>query len=156
MRLILIVAVALTSFLKAQTAISHEILAAHNRVRAGVGVPALEWSQQLANVAQQWAIELAASGKFAHRPKGRYGENLFEMRGARANPADVLAAWAGEARDYDAAGNSCRSGAVCGHYTQIVWRNTAKVGCGVARRGLREVWVCNYDPPGNWVGERPY
>jgi pathogenesis-related protein 1 len=19
-----------------------------------------------------------------------------------------------------------------------------------------ENWVCNYDPPGNWVGEKPY
>jgi pathogenesis-related protein 1 len=30
------------------------------------------------------------------------------------------------------------------------------VGCGVARSGRTEVWVCNYDPPGNYVGERPY
>jgi len=45
---------------------------------------------------------------------------------------------------------------VCGHYTQIVWRDTKQVGCGVARDNRREIWVCNYDPPGNWVGHRPY
>jgi PadR family transcriptional regulator len=49
---------------------------------------------------------------------------------------------------------SCRG--VCGHYTQIVWSNTREVGCGVARDSNREVWVCNYNPPGNWIGERPY
>jgi len=26
----------------------------------------------------------------------------------------------------------------------------------VARGAGREVWVCNYDPPGNWIGKRPY
>jgi pathogenesis-related protein 1 len=140
----------------AQTATSREMLVAHNQARADVGVPPLEWSQQLAAVAQQWANELAGSGKFTHRPKGRYGENLFEMRGARANPAELVAGWAGEAEDYDATRNACRTGKVCGHFTQLVWRNTTKMGCGVARRGAREVWVCNYYPPGNWVGERPY
>ena len=155
MRAVLILAVALTSLLEAQSA-SVEMLAAHNRVRAGVGVPPLEWSPQLAAVARQWANELATSGKFAHRPKSRYGENLFEMSGARATPADVVAAWADESKDFDAPRNACRTGKVCGHYTQLVWRNTTKVGCGVARRGPREIWVCNYDPPGNWVGERPY
>ena len=156
MRLVLIVAAALTSFAAAQSTNSREMVAAHNLVRSGVGVPPLEWSEQLAGVAQQWANELTASGKFAHRPKGRYGENLFETRGARANPTDAVAAWAGEAKDYDVTRNACRNGSACGHYTQLVWRNTTKVGCGVARRGSREVWVCNYDPPGNWVGERPY
>ena len=153
--MIFIVAVVFTLHLDAQLS-STEMLAAHNRVRGGVGVPPLEWSAQLAAVAQQWASELAASGKFAHRPKGRYGENLFEIHGARATPAEIVAAWAGEAKDYDAARNVCHTGKVCGHYTQLVWRTTTNVGCGVARRGTREVWVCNYDPPGNWAGERPY
>ena len=121
-----------------------------------MGLPPLVWSQTLAAVAQQWANELIARGKFAHRPKNKYGENLFEIQGARAKPAEVVADWAAEARDYDAARNTCRTGAVCGHYTQLIWRNTKEVGCGVAQRGRREVWVCNYDPPGNWVGERPY
>jgi len=156
LRQIFLIAVALTCFLEAQTDVSRALLAAHNKVRAGVGVRPLEWSAPLAAVAQQWADEMAASGKFAHRPKGRYGENIFEIQGAKADAAEVVSDWAGEVKDYDAASNSCSSGKVCGHYTQLVWRSTLKVGCGVARRGSREVWVCNYDPPGNWAGERPY
>jgi hypothetical protein len=89
-----------------------------------------------------------------HRSEPIYGENLFEMRGASASPAQVVAAWASESRNYDYNSNRCRG--VCGHYTQIVWKDTKEVGCGVARGGGREVWVCNYDPPGNWAGKRPY
>ncbi len=99
---------------------------------------------------------MLASGRFAHRTKSQYGENLFEIRGARAAPSEVVTAWADEAKDYDATRNACRTWRVCGHDTQVVWGNTAKVGGVVARRGAREVWVCNYDPPGNRAGERPY
>ena len=46
-----------------------------------------------------------------------------------------------------------------GHYTQIVWKNTTKVGCGIANsltdRGGEWV-VCRYSPPGNYVGQKPY
>ncbi len=46
--------------------------------------------------------------------------------------------------------------AQCGHYTQIVWRGTTTLGCAVARSSFREVWVCEYSPAGNIVGQRPY
>ena len=49
---------------------------------------------------------------------------------------------------------------VCGHYTQIVWKNTERIGCGKAtsrQNGLFTVyWVCQYDPSGNYVGQKPY
>jgi uncharacterized protein YkwD len=137
-------------------ALPRKMLAAHNQVRSSVGVTPLNWSPKLAAVAQQWADDLLARGQFRHRPKNQYGENLFEIRGGRAKPAEVVAEWAAEAKDYDAATNRCRARAMCGHYTQLVWRNTKEVGCGVSQRRGRQVWVCNYDPPGNWVGERPF
>jgi hypothetical protein len=72
----------------------------------------------------------------------------------------VVDAWGNEKKDYDYANNSCQSGAVCGHYTQVVWRSTKLVGCGVAScsagNSKAQVWVCQYSPPGNYVGERPY
>ena len=89
-----------------------------------------------------------------HRPKSAYGENLFEITGGDASGTQVVNAWAAESRNYDYRRNKCRK--VCGHYTQIVWRDTREIGCGVARGRGREVWVCDYDPPGNWVGQRPY
>ena len=74
--------------------------------------------------------------------------------GSRASAAEVVGYWAAEARDYSYRANTCRG--MCGHYTQLVWNDTREVGCAVASEPGREVWVCNYDPPGNWVGERPY
>jgi uncharacterized protein YkwD len=130
------------------------MLAAHNAVRRRVGTAPLIWSDGLAERAQNWADTLLARGQFAHRPNGAYGENLFAITGAAATPEQVVEDWAAESRDYNYRSNKCHG--VCGHYTQIVWGNTREVGCAAARGGGREVWVCNYDPPGNWVGERPY
>ncbi len=76
------------------------------------------------------------------------------MTGGTATPHQVVAAWADEAREYDHGTNSCSG--VCGHYTQIVWRTTRAVGCAVGSDAHRQVWVCEYEPAGNWVGYRPY
>jgi pathogenesis-related protein 1 len=134
--------------------LAREILAAHNDVRARYDVPPVRWSNRLAAHAQEWANHLLQERQFSHRPHPIFGENLFDITGARAAPSEVVGDWASEARDYSYRANTCR--AVCGHYTQLVWAGTREVGCAVARDPGREVWVCNYDPPGNWIGQRPY
>ena len=138
----------------APSSLARDMLAVHDAVRAQVGVAPLAWSDRLATHAQDWADTLLARKQFAHRPNSTYGENLFEITGAAASSAQVVNAWAAESRNYDYRSNGCRG--VCGHYTQIVWGGTTEVGCAVARGGGREVWVCDYDPPGNWAGKRPY
>lgn len=135
------------------------ILAEHNRVRAEVRpaasppLPPLVWDESLASLARNWA-ERCPRG---HRPRNRYGENLYWSGGAPATPAAAVASWAREARYYDYASTVCtkdgrRDWAACGHYTQLVWRDTTRLGCAV-RSGcpgdLENVVVCNYDPPGN-------
>jgi pathogenesis-related protein 1 len=134
--------------------LARDMAAAHNAVRARAGVAPLVWSDRLAAGAQAWANTLMARKQFVHRPNGIDGENLFEITGATASPSQVVGYWAAESRNYDYSSNGCRG--VCGHYTQIVWRETKEVGCAVARGGGREIWVCNYAPPGNRVGKRPY
>jgi uncharacterized protein YkwD len=134
--------------------IAQEIVDAHNRWRSRVGVAPLQWSPQLANYAQEWANHLASTGQFDHRTSGQYGENLFWGSGRRFSATEVVNDWGNEVKDYDYANNSCRG--ICGHYTQIVWKQTTEVGCGVARSGNEEVWVCNYNPRGNRRGQSPY
>jgi pathogenesis-related protein 1 len=134
--------------------IRDEILAAHNAWRAKVGTPPLTWSGTLATSAQQWAATLIQNGKFEPRRDGRLGENLLETVGGNTSPSSVVEAWASERSNYHHATNRCS--ARCGHYTQVVSAGSRKVGCGSARRGQREVWVCDYDPPGNIAGESPY
>ena len=138
----------------APASLSRHMLAVHNAVRARVGMPPLSWSHRLAARSQDWADTLLARKQFIHRPNSTYGENLFQITGTTASPAQVVNAWAAESRNYDYISNRCSG--MCGHYTQIVWGDTKEVGCAVARGRGREIWVCNYDPPGNRVGRRPY
>lgn len=146
--------IAIAAPLSSAGSLETEMLAAHNAVRAEIPVPPLAWSRKLAAVAQKWADHLLASGRFEHHSHPPYGENLFEARGGEATPLEVVAAWASEAADYNYRTNLCKS--KCGHYTQLVWSSTREVGCAVARGGRRQVVVCEYNPPGNWQGERPW
>jgi uncharacterized protein YkwD len=133
-----------------------EMLSLHNAVRSTVGLPPLAWSGKLEQAAQEWADLLVKDGSFRHRPHSPFGENLFAVTGMEYLPRQVVFGWTSEAKDFDYPANRCKPDRACGHYTQIVWRNTREVGCAVARGGSREVWVCEYAPPGNYSGMRPY
>ena len=135
-------------------ALPREMLAAHNQIRARVNVQPLIWSSDLAARAQDWADQLLRQDRFYHRPKSNLGENIFEILGGHVSAAEVVGDWASEAESYNYRANTCRG--LCGHYTQVVWRGTRELGCAVASKNGREVWVCNYSPHGNWVGERPF
>lgn len=134
--------------------VPQEIVAAHNVVRSKLGVSPLVWSDNVAKVAQVWANTLLAKGTFEHRTDHKYGENLLEATGIEPTPSQVVSEWADEAKNYQYSANSCSE--VCGHYTQLVWRDTKEVGCAVVQDSTRQIWVCNYAPYGNVVGERPY
>lgn len=146
-----------------------DMLAAHNAVRAGAtpapspALPALTWDTGAETKAAAWA----EGCKFEHNPgRGDLGENIAAATPDHWQTADVVADWADEAVDYDYNYNRCAQGAVCGHYTQIVWRNTTRVGCATkvctknspfgAQFPTWQFWVCNYAPPGNYSGQRPY
>src|SRR5262245_27650980 len=85
----------------------HDFLAAHNAVRAHVGVPPLRWSEKLAARSFEWALTMVVRSQFKHTPGHSFGENLYEIRGGKATPAMVVDAWASEDRDYDYRGNRC-------------------------------------------------
>jgi uncharacterized protein YkwD len=148
---------------------ARDMLTAHNQARANARpapkppLPALQWSAETAKVAEAWAAKCS----FEHNPgRGPFGENLAAATPGAWKTADVVKDWAGEAANYDPSRNTCASGKVCGHYTQLVWRNTTHVGC--AKRTCTknspfgkdfptwDFWVCNYAPPGNVVGQKPY
>ena len=150
------------------TPFAREMISAHNSVRlSATPVPnpalaVLTWSSTAASKAQAWADGC----KFEHNPNlSGFGENLAAATPNALTTAGVVQGWAGEASSYDYGRNLCAPGKVCGHYTQLVWRDTTQVGCAtkVCSTGSPfpgftqwQLWVCDYSPPGNFVGQRPY
>jgi pathogenesis-related protein 1 len=119
-----------------------------------------------------------------HRSESEYGENIAGWMGARSRHAEsAVAFWLEEKADFDALNlmGSYRVGdetgkterdregrerpVIVGHYTQIVWRTTTHLGAAslefelVGDRGESRTYaaiICNYDPPGNRQGGKPY
>lgn len=133
------------------------MVAAHNKWRKELGLPPLEWSNELAGVAQTWANKLKRRGCNMKHSSSQYGENLYWSSGMTPSPEDVVASWASERKYFNHKKKKCNGPWYkCGHYTQLIWKNTKKVGCAVAYCGDQQIWVCNYDPAGNYSGEKPY
>jgi pathogenesis-related protein 1 len=133
-----------------------EMLGAHNKVRFQRQIPPLRWSTRLEAAAHDWAEHLSSIGALQHDRSRRVGQNLFVSYGRQMRPSFVVGKWAGESKDYDERRFKCAPGEVCGHFTQIIWRGTKEVGCGVAGGDNGQFWVCYYSPPGNFIGEKPY
>lgn len=148
------------------------IVDAHNKLRTQAGLTEkLSYSSSLAASAQDWVNNLKRTNACQMRhskPDGRYGENLYWASALKWSDGrrdlqkviseQVVDSWGSERADYDYAHNHCKQGKMCGHYTQMVWRSTTTVGCAVAvcENTKEQVWACQYQPAGNWVGNKPY
>ncbi|XP_030535702.1 pathogenesis-related protein PRB1-3-like [Rhodamnia argentea] len=133
-----------------------EFLDGHNAARKAVGVPLLAWDASLATYARAYANQRRADCRLVHSPGYAFGENLFWGQGGRWSAGDATAAWVAEKRWYHYADNSC-SGQECTHYTQVVWRTTRRVGCSKIICNSGDTFIaCEYYPPGNYIGQRPY
>jgi len=123
-------------------------LKGHNDYRAKHGAQPLTWSTELENTAQTWANGC----KFEHS-HGKYGENI-----AAGSPtlsiSDAIRMWTtDEEKQYDP------NSPTYSHFTQVVWKATTQLGCasktcsGGLYPGSWTYHVCEYNPPGNVIGE---
>lgn len=135
----------------------------HNNVRKEVGSPPLEWSNDLATYAQEWANYLAQNGcALQHRPnigrwKQQYGENIFWGAGKTYTLQDAAKSWYSEKKFWRGGKLTGRNWSKSGHYTQMVWSKSTKVGIAKATcKNGATIIVANYDPAGNMMGEKPY
>ncbi|PZR10803.1 MAG: hypothetical protein DI536_19200 [Archangium gephyra] len=138
---------------------------AHNVERANAmpapspALPLVSWSASAASLAEDWARRCV----FEHRDPSDLGENLHASS-REPTITEVIQGWAAEKSDYTYTTNTCRVGKQCGHYTQVVWRSSVGIGCATQRcttgspfgSGTWFLVVCNYDPPGNFIGQKPY
>ena len=161
-------------------------LAGHNEIRSDVAsglvgneptatdMAKLDWDDDLAGVVQNWVDRCI----WDHNPnrRGEYaalvggntyvGENLavYLTTGSPPNLVDfALGSWFEEVEDYSYGPFASESGA--GHYTQLVWADTHRVGCGLAvcpgsAFGYPNYTAyylgCDYAKGGNFVGSHPY
>ncbi|EED18728.1 extracellular SCP domain protein Pry1, putative [Talaromyces stipitatus ATCC 10500] len=136
----------------------YDILNQTNYYRRQHNATGVIWNDTLATYAKQWAKPC----NWKHSG-GPYGENLAE---GYSNVTAAVDAWAIESKKYDynrPTGFSEKTG----HFTQLVWKATTDVGCGLAdcsanlngdnggKTGKAVGWflVCEYWPPGNVVGD---
>ncbi|KAM3430389.1 hypothetical protein MY4824_007718 [Beauveria thailandica] len=141
----------------------------HNAYREDHSAGGLSWDPTLA----AYALELAQTCVFAHNTSMggddfHFGQNLA-MAASSGDLGSMDSAvgkaskdWYAEVKDY---GNSYgqqnpATSAMIGHFTQLVWKNTQKVGCATFKCPPGAKWdmpslytVCNYSPPGNVQGE---
>mmetsp|Transcript_114329 Transcript_114329/g.330274 ORF Transcript_114329/g.330274 Transcript_114329/m.330274 type:complete len:252 (+) Transcript_114329:73-828(+) len=128
------------------------ILELHNYFRCLHGAPALAWSRPLEKNAKSWA----AKGRGSKSPP-YYRSDIGEFKLAGENVANQIAN-ATDLRDGVAkwyAQMPLPKGIVSegrwdtSAYTQMIWRSTTDIGCGIWFQNF----ICHYGPAGNIEGE---
>ncbi|XP_070563419.1 Golgi-associated plant pathogenesis-related protein 1-like [Ptychodera flava] len=130
-----------------------QLLEAHNYFRCLHGVSALTWDDTLTNVGQLVANDNANAGQLQHSTYS-YGENLAVSGLPSFDNAagyGFVKMWYDEIDIYNYNNPGFSSGT--GHFTQVVWANSQKVGCGIAQSGGSVYVACEYDPPGNYANQ---
>lgn len=162
------------------------IMKAHNDLRAKYNVAPLTWDNSLANMAKTWADQCywghwrdpqtkQALGASYRPPPGVAGENLsvWTDTGATGLSGQYgTQLWVNEEPVFNCETGQCIGAGMCGHYTQMVWEGTKRIGCALrtCERGVDprswdsnvkgipgvKYFVCQYSPPGNISGRPPF
>ena len=123
----------------------------------------MSWDTDLAEAAKSWADHLAATGRFEHSPDELQavpaGENLWMGTAGYYKPENMVGRWIAEKQHFKPGvfPDNSRTGDVqdVGHYTQVIWRQTVRVGCALAKNREDEYLVCRYKKAGNVIGQAP-
>ncbi|XP_076848997.1 glioma pathogenesis-related protein 1b isoform X1 [Brachyhypopomus gauderio] len=150
---------------------------AHNVHRSRANPPAanmrmMSWDDTLARGAQSWARHCKAShnpllqqvGR-VHPEFRRVGENIWLGSPYSAFTVEsAIHTWNKEGADYTHQNQSCAR--VCGHYTQLMWATSYRLGCAVhvcsggidnfSTNPESTIFVCDYGDVGNVFGVPPY
>lgn len=140
------------------------VLGMHNEERESLGLSPLAWDSALAADAARYAQQMARTNIFRHSPRtGRAlpsGENLWMGSRGLYDYEVMVGSFLDEKRYFRRGGklpdvSSTGRWEDVGHYTQIIWRGTRKVGCALAEGQSYDYLVCRYYPAGNMFGMGP-
>ena len=131
-----------------------EMLTQHNYYRALHQVDDLVRLSGIENIAQNYSQYLVSIGTMVHSSNyyqgSKLGENLYwgpKKNGIGKSAVDL---WYNEVSEYDFNNPGYKSG--IGHFTQVVWKNSKKLGCGIGCGSNNYCYVvCNYNPAGNYL-----
>jgi len=168
------------------------IVERHNELRRGIAkgedtvsdmpnaanMMELEWDDELATIAQGWANQCYyAHDECRLTSDGCYdgvGQNIAVQGSTKAGEAVEWSAaiqmWYDEIEDYDKSWAEIftspgKNSGVVGHFTQVVWANTHRIGCGyiefygsqpLGKNYYNRYYVCNYATGGNWKNQPVY
>merc|ERR1712038_354611 len=136
-------------------------LSKHNHYRRLHGSPPLSLDNMLSFGAQKHAERLAAKGNWLSNSdhdqyRGNVGENMGISCSSASHPSydEVTDEWYAEERLYDYyAGMGSPD---TGHFTQVVWRSSTKLGIGIGKGKVDNMfctWIVGrYSPAGNVQG----
>ncbi|KAL0490404.1 peptidase inhibitor PI16 [Acrasis kona] len=139
----------------------------HNYYRSMVSPAAANmqpvvWDEAVANFVKNYAKSCPGSGNTVpHNPSriinGVYaGENIYSSTASMALTTPQRS-WNNEKNNYNFDTKACSG--VCGHYTQLVWAKSTKIGCVKVKCDSKKYkynYICDYVPGGNINGGRPY
>jgi len=156
-----------------------QVLDYHNKLRSAVATgltsqPSasdmleLEWDEELSWLAQAHADTC----KFRHDcnqcrrlSRWRVGQNLYQSYSSRPAANDWQAAmdswfWSEISLFPVSSVYRYQFSHVTGHYSQLVWATTSRLGCGLTEYRLgawrAKYYVCNYGQGGNLISARVY
>ena len=128
----------------------NQITARHNTYRNQHQVGNLVRDADLEQIAQNAADYMAQVNKFvftSEKYNGKsIGQNLFKSWGTPTGNS-IADMWYNNINNYNWDSPSSSS------FTQLVWKNTQKIGCGYALSGSYAYGLCVYYPPGNYNGQ---
>nr|Q7ZT98.1 RecName: Full=Cysteine-rich venom protein ophanin; Short=CRVP; AltName: Full=Opharin; Flags: Precursor [Ophiophagus hannah]AAO62996.1 ophanin [Ophiophagus hannah] len=139
-----------------------EIVDLHNSLRRSVSPTAsnmlkMQWYPEAASNAERWAsnCNLGHSPDYSRVLEGiECGENIYMSSNPRAW-TEIIQLWHDEYKNFVYGVGANPPGSVTGHYTQIVWYKTYRIGCAVNYCPSSEYsyfYVCQYCPSGNMRG----
>lgn len=141
------------------------VLSLHNIERRLNGVSDLSLDDSISQGCYDWAKRCVKERNYRHSGVSGMGENVANTACRESSTDGEVAAhlfglWMAEKAWFNNGPRfpDCRTSMTqeIGHYSQIMWRRTAKLGVGFFRSGDEAFLVCRYVEPGNVLGQRVY